>query len=247
MHELSLFGQVPLARLEQVLNILAGLSAMQPRPLYEAHTILAPRPPTKDANKPTSKRATREDNKPTTYQHLIQPLQLSDFGSDPEARKPETEAEAQESLLRIRTSDVPEPETKAFILRRVEEDTVPADGAQKYHDAAKYRSVLTYYVEGQRLICKDVVLSLYRNLISKTGQEAVEVGKAGNVPATADLELVDPSGGFVLEATVRIEDRSKTVLMQRAMEELGWLKAELKGVVELRVPERLSLDTRVRG
>jgi len=244
MHELSLFGQVPLTRLEQVLNILAGLSAMQPQSFYEAHTILAPRPLSKDATKPAPKRTTREDNKPSTYQHLIQPLRHSDFGNDPGSST--TATGTQKPSIRIRTADVPEPETKAFLLRRVEEATVPVDDAQKYDDETKYRRVLTYYLEGQRLICKDVVLSLYRNLIAKTGQEAVQVGKGGLVPAIAEMELVDASGGFVLEATVRIEDRSKTVLMQRAMEGLGWLKGELKGVVELRVPERLSLDTRVR-
>ena len=42
MHELLLFGQVPLTRHEQVLMILAGVAAMQPQPVTERHLVFKP-------------------------------------------------------------------------------------------------------------------------------------------------------------------------------------------------------------
>ncbi len=42
MHELLLFGQIPSSRHEQVLNILAGVAAMQPVPALEKHLVFKP-------------------------------------------------------------------------------------------------------------------------------------------------------------------------------------------------------------
>lgn len=42
MHELLLFGQIPSSRYDQVLNILAGVAAMQPVPILEKHLVFRP-------------------------------------------------------------------------------------------------------------------------------------------------------------------------------------------------------------
>jgi mediator of RNA polymerase II transcription subunit 18 len=42
MHELNLYGQVIFERYEQVLNILAGVAAMQPQRILERHIIYKP-------------------------------------------------------------------------------------------------------------------------------------------------------------------------------------------------------------
>lgn len=42
MHELLLFGQVPASRHTQVLNVLAGIAAMQPQPVLEKHLVFKP-------------------------------------------------------------------------------------------------------------------------------------------------------------------------------------------------------------
>ena len=61
-----------------------------------------------------------------------------------------------------------------------------------------------------------------------------------------DLVLLDASGAWTLEASVRIDDRSKPALVRAATDQLLGLQRDLKGAVDLRVPERLSMDTRVR-
>lgn len=42
MHELLLYGQVPQARHEQVLKVLAGVAAMQPRRILKRHIVYKP-------------------------------------------------------------------------------------------------------------------------------------------------------------------------------------------------------------
>ncbi|KAL6714845.1 Mediator of RNA polymerase II transcription subunit 18 [Lecanora helva] len=51
MHELLLYGQVPASRHTQVLNVLAGISAMQPQPILEKHLVFKPnrKPPASGA------------------------------------------------------------------------------------------------------------------------------------------------------------------------------------------------------
>lgn len=66
------------------------------------------------------------------------------------------------------------------------------------------------------------------------------------LPALDSLSPLDVSGAFVLEACVRIDDRTKPNLVSTASDELGAFRDLMKGSVDMKVPERLSLDTRVR-
>ena len=68
----------------------------------------------------------------------------------------------------------------------------------------------------------------------------------GDGDGGASLQLLDPSGTFLVEAMARIEDRTKPALLASAVQELNSFRQLVKGAIDLRVPERLSLDTRVK-
>ena len=55
MHELLLFGQVSLLQHDQMLKILAGVAAMQPRAIVERHLLYKPRNRVTNNNKPNVK------------------------------------------------------------------------------------------------------------------------------------------------------------------------------------------------
>jgi mediator of RNA polymerase II transcription subunit 18, fungi type len=57
---------------------------------------------------------------------------------------------------------------------------------------------------------------------------------------------MDPSGAYVLECCVRVEDGGNSKLVQQATGELLAFKKQVEGAIELSVPERLGLDTRVK-
>lgn len=58
--------------------------------------------------------------------------------------------------------------------------------------------------------------------------------------------MVDLSGGWVLQAAVRVASNTDVENINVGVAELRALKESLKGVCELEVVERLALDTRVR-
>jgi mediator of RNA polymerase II transcription subunit 18 len=66
------------------------------------------------------------------------------------------------------------------------------------------------------------------------------------LPTLESFNPLDTSGAFLLEACVRIEDRTKPNLVSAASDELNKFRDLMKGSVEMKMPERLSLDTRVR-
>jgi mediator of RNA polymerase II transcription subunit 18 len=100
-----------------------------------------------------------------------------------------------------------------------------------------------FFVEGHRFVHKNMVLTLFRLL--RTG-DMPQQAPLTTLPSLDSLKPLDVSGAFVLEACVRIDDRTKPNLVSTASDELGAFRDLMKGSVDMKVPERLSLDTRVR-
>lgn len=101
-----------------------------------------------------------------------------------------------------------------------------------------------YYTEGHRLSYNNISIHLYRVLVPTSS--AMPSGSDPGDIKRSDLRLLDESGAYILQASVRVQDGSKVETVQRGASELLGLRETLKGVVELEVVDRLSLDTRVR-
>lgn len=142
MHELLLYGQVPAARHEQVLKILAGIAAMQPWSYYERQLVYRPLRPSEEV-KPNKKYPNKPVKPPTlTYHQFIQALGQEDFGKElPLATSNGTNDSKPESSrpLLMRLLETPEPETKTVVLRPVSEVDMTDEALQRIHDPANYR------------------------------------------------------------------------------------------------------------
>ena len=91
MHELLLYGQVPAGRHDQVLKILAGVAAMQPRRIIERRVIYKPQ---REPEEPGSNlrrggtqavavKQTKQTAAPALYYtKLVQKLSEDDFGTE---------------------------------------------------------------------------------------------------------------------------------------------------------------------
>lgn len=137
MHELLLYGQVPLERHDQVLKILAGIAAMQPQTLFERHLIYKPMRSAQDS-KPNKKFPNKPVKPQTlTFQHLVRQLDQSEFGKDSEILV-ETENIANASrptfTWRIKTQETPEPETKTIVLRQATDTPLQKDQLRVFLD-----------------------------------------------------------------------------------------------------------------
>lgn len=100
-------------------------------------------------------------------------------------------------------------------------------------------------LEGHQLIHNNVILLLHR--ILRFPNEATR----GLASQTTDrsynmLKPLDDSGGYILQASIRLQDRGKPEVLTAGISELENFKARMKGVVEMKAPDRLSLDTRMK-
>lgn len=227
--EASLFAHLPQARHEQVLGILAGVAAMQPRLSYARHILFAPLAPATETQdhqtlhkKPNKNTAAQ---RPLIYTRVTAELEEADFGRS-------MPLDGDRWVARLQQT--PDPEFTDPIVRRV--DTSAADFSALL-DETRFRRAAEYVTETQRFVVNDVVLSLQRVLV----YTPVEV-----VPELKSCKLLDASGAFVVEATVRIEDRASPPLVLAAVEQLNALRNELRGVIAFKAPERLSMDSRVK-
>ena len=66
------------------------------------------------------------------------------------------------------------------------------------------------------------------------------------LPPLESLRPLDPSGGYILQASIRVQDGNKPETMTLAMSELVRFRELMKGVVDMEVGDRLALDTRMR-
>lgn len=92
----------------------------------------------------------------------------------------------------------------------------------------------------------NIVIRVSRILSVPEGTGALEPLDAP-VPLMADCRPVDPSGTYLFEAMVRVEDSTNSKLAEQAVNELLALKKQLDGAIDLKVPDRLALDTRIKG
>lgn len=107
------------------------------------------------------------------------------------------------------------------------------------------RFITEYYVEGHRFVHGNVVILLYR-VLHEPGVRNIQQAPKVNLPSFAALELLDPSGAYILEAMVRVQDFNNATVLESGVNELKQFQTQMKGCVELFLPDRLSLDTRVK-
>jgi mediator of RNA polymerase II transcription subunit 18, fungi type len=107
------------------------------------------------------------------------------------------------------------------------------------------RFVSEYYTEGHRFVHENVVLYLHQ-ILHEPGVRSLETSPKPVPPAFDQLKPLDPSGAYILEAKIRVQDLNNTVVSEKAVAEMNKFRASMKGCVEMSAPERLWLDTRVK-
>jgi mediator of RNA polymerase II transcription subunit 18 len=91
----------------------------------------------------------------------------------------------------------------------------------------------------------NVVISLHR-ILHQPGVRNIQKAPNVKLPTWSELQLLDPSGAYMLNATVRIDDFKDSAVLEAGVNELKRFQTQMKGCVALGLPDRLSLDTRVK-
>lgn len=231
MHELLLFSQISPARHNQVLNILAGVTGSQPF-AYQDQTALFAQLRAPEININSKKKPAPGTPQPQKWVHkLSRPVQI--INDAPESS----------GQWRVRVEQTPDPSVKDHTAREVIESSV--QDVKIFLDAASYKLLGQQYYLGHRFVMGNVVIRIFRVLLT-TQQFPADKILEGPPLAVSELEVLDPSGTYMVEVSVRVEDRKNTKIAERAYAELLGFKAEVEGVLDLRTPDRLALDTRVK-
>lgn len=103
------------------------------------------------------------------------------------------------------------------------------------------------------MIYNNIILLLHRpyTVPSHAIPKSTDGSVTGPIPWTRfppleTLALLDASGTFNLQASIRIQDGMNLETMSIAINELKAFKEMMKGIVEMEVGDRLALDTRVK-
>ncbi|KAH7360035.1 mediator complex, subunit Med18 [Pyrenochaeta sp. MPI-SDFR-AT-0127] len=261
MHELLLYGQVPAGRHDQVLKILAGVAAMQPRRIIERRIIYKP---TREPEEPGSNlrrggtqavavKQTKQTAAPALYYtKLVQKLSEEDFGTDHGLPHDNGKAlsahveDGEEPIWSVLFEDIPDTGDRGVSIRFTNTtDLLSGDPHGFMMASGPNQFVTEYYVEGHRFVYSNVVIYLHR-VLHEPGVRSIQETPKIELPSFAALELLDPSGAYILEAKVRVQEFNNSTVLEAGVSELKKFQKEMKGCVELSLPDRLSLDTRVK-
>lgn len=259
MQEFLLYSQIPAAREHQVLSILAGFTGTQPIPVCDQVLLYAQ---SKVAEAPTTgKRAARNQQLATAaarphYHKLVRGLNTS-----PNDTTTATTTTTTAEPWVLRADQVPEPGTKEWISRAATATATSPEDLSRLSNPQLYRFRTQYLARGNRFVHENLVIRVYQLLVlSQLNDSSNGAGDGGNdqqqpiwegpPPAPFDetrWRLLDPSGSWIVEVAIRVADGSNAELTGHAAKELLAFKTEMAGAIDLFMPDRLALDTRVKG
>jgi mediator of RNA polymerase II transcription subunit 18 len=105
-----------------------------------------------------------------------------------------------------------------------------------------------FYIEGHRYVLENVNIFLFRilhDLVEPDLHSPVDTPRV-NIPAFDTLKLLDPSGAYTLDARVRVLDFNDSAVLESGVKELIAFQTQMDGCVELAIPDRNEMDTRVK-
>ncbi|RAK98374.1 mediator of RNA polymerase II transcription subunit 18 [Aspergillus ibericus CBS 121593] len=268
MHELLLFASVPAHQHHELLQQLAGLTAMQPRHRLERRLIFkAYRKPglmntrvgaSQDLQGLELQRLNKMLNGGMFYTQVVGPVAETDFGAKPSSSgdahvsisgledqsSPPYSYEDQPWKLEFR--DIPEAGTRSAVTARLMASaTLPKGDITSPMNAWGYSFITEYVVEGDVFVLNDIVIFLHRVLLYPTGAQESH-GPRRQLPAYRELSPLERTGSYVLQAAITVQDGGNQEMMRTASQHLFGLREQLKSAVRLEQADRLSLDTRAK-
>jgi len=152
---------------------------------------------------------------------------------------------AEERKWTFQFNDVPDTGDRGVTVRMVSSTDFVEGDPHAYMVAFGNNYVSEYYLEGHRYVHKNIVILLHR-ILQEPGVRPIQKALNPSLPPFESITPLDPSGSYILQASIRVNDQAGTALIDAGVEELKAFKNLMKGCVELDAPDRLLLDTRVK-
>lgn len=231
MHEFILYGQIPYRKHHQILNGLAGATGARPKAYHEQHLIYEPSLEVWKASNAGVIRKKNQQNSAKQQRYLHDVYREIKVSIDADV----------DTTWKLLAAQEPEPGSPNMISRSY--TVTDISDASQFDNANDYKLHGHHLRSGHYFVLGNVVVRIFRVLLAS---DAGKVSTEAPAPSIEPARLFDLSGTYVVEASIRMEDRTNSKLADQASKELLDVKKMLQGIIELIVPDRLSLDTRVK-
>lgn len=102
-----------------------------------------------------------------------------------------------------------------------------------------------FVIIGNHFVQDNVLVRVLR--VYTPNEPNTEDSLMSSPPTKLDVKLLDESGACIIEASIRVVDESSIALRDSAKKQLLDFAKSLDGAIDFYPPDRLALDTRVRG
>ncbi|KAI9723473.1 MAG: Mediator of RNA polymerase II transcription subunit 18 [Chrysothrix sp. TS-e1954] len=245
--ELLLSAIVP-DRHDQLLRILAGVSAMPPTPTTERHLIFAP---VREIPARINERYNHVGGTQDVTAVRRRPLgtENGDIWYVQLVQTAEGEEEGSTCPWEMVIYDLPDAVKRPVTARGVDRMLLSEGDAVRHVESLGYRYKCQYMLHGHRFVYNNLLLFLHRILLPPDAANSNE-GQLGfrepPLPRIEDFMALDASGAHILLSSCYVADGNKPELIARGVKEQMAFKELMKGIVDMLPVERLALDTRVK-
>lgn len=145
---------------------------------------------------------------------------------------------------------VPDTGITTYISRNTTSQPATPEQLSLFKQPQSYHLKRQYVQSGSRFVHHNLIIKVIRFYSNppETATPPQDPLAETSPPRTpSQLKLIDASGSFIIEVSICVEDPTNSSLTEAAVAELTRFKSTLDGAIDLIAPDRLLLDTRVKG
>lgn len=258
VQQLSLTTQVERYKIQRLLLTLETLTGNISSPMHKHSVILKPRYPFTPENIPGKVnqidsyriRMNRiwEDGYPIKFESIDQ-IGADIFGES--ITKPSENINS--SIWTLQLSDIPAGGKNSVLIQNIYETTIyQTDDVIGYLDELGYMHETEFWTNGVRFYYGNVILELSHIYILDNKTDAIGVDLnitdgSNTTNITSKLKLLDGSGNCHVKAYVNVGALTDLESVSLGIKQLESLKRELSEIVELHIPDRTVMDSRINS
>lgn len=264
VQQLSLTAQVASPRIERLLLTLETLTGNIYSPMHQHSVILKPRYPFTPEPIPGKFiqiesyriRMNRiwEKGFPKEFLNKDEKENEADvFGESITKPNPNVNS----SIWTLQLTDIPAGGKNSVLIQNIYETTIyQTDDVIGYLDELGYMHEAEFWTDGVRFYYGNVIIELSRLYVLSTKQQStapIEI-KADEMvidpvedSETSKLSLLDPTGTCHVKAYVNVGALNDLESAAIGIKQLESLKKELSEIVELHIPDRTAMDSRINS
>ncbi|ODV96853.1 hypothetical protein PACTADRAFT_32353 [Pachysolen tannophilus NRRL Y-2460] len=260
VHQLSLVAEIPQPQYMLSVSTLAAITGMTPEDLSLHVVLLKPKFPFNpeiQAGKVNQIEQYRIritssfDSSSGTQQRAQAQAQL-ESQSIFEFNKNSNDLTSRKWTIQV--SEIPSAGRRTVSSQNIYESTIVNTGAHNdligYLDELGYSLETEFWIKGVRFYHNDIIIEIYRIYVKSDNISTVIVPigeKEQDLAKLYKLELLDKTGKFFVKCFVNVERQTGVESITKANKQLDLLKNELSGLIDLEIPDRIAMDSRVNS